>query len=227
MHRTWRKRIFPIDARWNRMARSTNSNRLMKTKSQTPDRSGRQLAKSKKKYMKKQIQLLTTLLLFGFLSASCGSAQDEKGPAQKQKGPTASGEAPDQISRLAEMVGLSDEQESKIRGVIDEKSPQIEQLQQQAQALQGELDKLSGPDYDEAAIRAKADELGVLQGKMTAESILLQSEIDSIFTAEQREELEAMQRRQQQMQQQQMQQQMQRQMQQQMQQQQKQQKQEK
>ena len=166
--------------------------------------------------MTKQIHLLTTLLLFGLLSASPGSAQEQDGPA-------APGEAPDQISQLAEMVGLSDEQESGIRGVIDEKSPKIEQLQQEAQALQAELSELSGPDFDEAAIRAKAGELGVLQGKMTAESILLQSEIDSIFTAEQREELEAMQRRQQQMQQQQMQQQMQRQMQQQIQQQQQQQ----
>jgi transcriptional regulator with XRE-family HTH domain len=148
------------------------------------------------------------------------SAQDQDSSADPAQ-PGA--EAPDQISRLAEMVGLSDEQESEIRSVIDKRSPKIEQLQQKAQALQTELSALSGPDYDETTIRAKASELGALQGEMTAESILLQSKVDSIFTDEQREELEAMQRRQQQMQQQQMQQQMQRQMQQQMQQQQQQQ----
>jgi periplasmic protein CpxP/Spy len=163
--------------------------------------------------MMKPIHFLATLLLLSLAAASQSAAQDQGGPAP-------SGEAPDQISRLAEMVGLSDEQESEIRGVIDEKSPKIEQLQQQAQATQAELGALAGPDYDEAAIRAKASELGALQGEMTAESMLLQSEIDSIFTAEQREQLEAMQRQQQQMQQQQMQRQMQQQMQQQMEQQQ-------
>jgi periplasmic protein CpxP/Spy len=158
--------------------------------------------------MIKPIHFLTTLLLLSLVAASQSAAQNQGSPAP-------SGEAPDQISQLAEMVGLSDDQESEIRGVIDEKSPKIEQLQQQARAIQSELDALSGPDYDEAAIRAKASELGGLQGEMTAESVLLQSEIDSIFTAEQREQLEAMQRQQQQMRQQQMQRQMQQQMQQQ------------
>jgi len=73
---------------------------------------------------------------------------------------------------------------------------------------------LAGPDFDETAIRAKAGELGNLEGQMTAASIILQSKIDAVFTVEQREQLEEMQRQQQQMQQQMQQMQMQQQMQQ-------------
>jgi Spy/CpxP family protein refolding chaperone len=134
--------------------------------------------------------------------------------------PAAPGQQPDQISQLAEMVGLTEEQEKEIRGIVAEQEPKIEKLQTEAQAIQGELVEMSGPDYDEAAIRAKAAELGDLEGEMTAESLLLQSKVDAVFTEEQRQQLEEMQRQQQQMRQQMQQQQMQRQIQQQMQQQQ-------
>ena len=138
---------------------------------------------------------------------------------QALAGPGAPAEQPDQIDRLVEMVGLSDEQEKEIRAAIAENEPEIEKLQSEAESVRAELAELSGPDFDEEAIRSKAAVLGELQGKMTASSIILQSKLDAIFTPEQREELEAMQRQQQQMQQQMRQQQMLRQMQQQMQQQ--------
>lgn len=114
------------------------------------------------------------------------------------------------------MVGLSEAQEAQIRSIIDEIEPQIETLQGEAQTVQTELSEMAGPDFDEAAIRVKAAELGKIQGEMTALSIILQSKVDSVFTEEQRQNLEAIQRQQQQqmMQQQQMQRQMQQQMQQ-------------
>lgn len=133
---------------------------------------------------------------------------------QSLAGPGAQVEQPDQIDRLAEMIGLSDEQEKEIRAVIAKNEPEIENLQAEAVGLQEELAELAGPDFDEEAIRSKAAVLGQLQGKMTASSIILQSKIDAIFTQEQREELETMQRQQQEMQQQMQQQQMQRQIQQ-------------
>jgi Spy/CpxP family protein refolding chaperone len=123
----------------------------------------------------------------------------------------------DQISQLAEMVGLSEAQEAQIRRIVDEITPKLESLQTEAQVVQTDLTELAGPDFDEAAIRAKASELGDLQGEMTGLSIILQSKVDSVFTEEQRKKLEDMQR-QQQMQQQMQQQQMQMQIQQQMQQ---------
>jgi hypothetical protein len=132
--------------------------------------------------------------------------------------PAAPAQPPDQISQLAEMVGLSEDQENEIRGIVSEIEPKIEELQADARSVQEELMAMAGPEFDETAIRSKAAELGALEGQMTAESILLQSKVDAVFTEEQRQQLEEMQRQQQQMRQQMQQQQMQQQIQQQMQQ---------
>lgn len=162
--------------------------------------------------MKFTLQILSIIALgLGFVANAYGQA-----PAA----PAAPAEQPDQISQLAELVGLSDEQEKDIRSIVEEMEPKIEELQTKAQGVQAELVEMAGPDFDEGAIRTKAAELGALEGEMTASSIILQSKIDAVFTAEQREQLEEMQRQQQQMQQQMQQQQMQQQLQQQMQQQQ-------
>jgi|GEM_PF-312709 Spy/CpxP family protein refolding chaperone len=158
----------------------------------------------------------STLHILSILALSLGMAAQSF--AQAPAAPAAPAQQPDQISQLAEMVGLSEAQEKEIRAIIAEIEPEIEGLQTQAQAVQAELVELAGPDFDEAAIRAKAAELGSLEGQMTAASIILQSRIDAVFTDEQREQLEEMQRQQQQMQQQMQQQQMQQQIQQQMQQ---------
>lgn len=155
-----------------------------------------------------------TKQILSFLALSLGVTAYSFGQA-----PAAPAQQPDQISQLAEVVGLSEEQEAKMRGIIAEMEPELQSLQTKAQAIQAELVELAGPDFDETAIRAKAAELGALEGEMTGTSIILQSKIDAVFTDEQREQLEAMQRQQQQMQQQMRQQQMQRQIQQQMQQQ--------
>jgi len=164
---------------------------------------------------KTQQSMKFTLQIISILALILGAAGQSFGQA-----PAAPAQQPDQISQLAELVGLSEEQQKEIRAIVAEIEPQIEQLQTEAQAVQSELMELSGPDFDEAAIRSKAAELGTLEGKMTANSIILQSKVDAVFTDEQREQLEEMQRQQQQMRQQMQQQQMQRQIQQQMQQQQ-------
>jgi len=154
-------------------------------------------------------------LLFSLLIASFGFQAN----AQEQA-PAVAPEPPDQISQIAEMVGLDEDQEAEIRGIVEETTPKIETLQAEVETIQAELGELAGPGFDEAAIREKASELGDLQGELTATSLIMRSKVDSVFTAEQREQLEAMQRQQQQMRQQQMQRQMQQQMQRQMQQQQ-------
>lgn len=107
----------------------------------------------------------------------------------------------DQVDQLAKMIDLSDEQQEKIRGILDEMQGDIQETQQQIQQLQKKLDGQIGPDYDEEAIREDAEKLGNLTGEMTAESILLQARVEEVFTDEQREELEKkMRQRQQQMQ---------------------------
>ena len=116
----------------------------------------------------------------------------------------------DQVDRLAQMIDLSDDQQEEIRGILDEMQGDIQDTQKQIQQLQQKLDGRVGPDYDEEAIREDAEKLGNLTGEMTAESILLQSRVEAVFTEEQRQELEEqmqkqrqqMQRMQQQMQQQ-------------------------
>ena len=107
----------------------------------------------------------------------------------------------DQVDQLAKMIDLTDEQQKKIRGILDEMQGDIQETQQEIQQLQQKLDGQIGPDYNEEKIRKDAKELGKLTGEMTAESILLQARVEEVFTDEQREKLQKkMRQRQQQMQ---------------------------
>lgn len=116
----------------------------------------------------------------------------------------APGGQPDQVEQLAQMVGLSDDQQTEIRGIIDEMEGDIGELRQEAQTLQQQLQGEIKADYDESAIRDNAEELGDVTGEIAALSALMQARVDSVFTAEQREELDRqMKEMQQQMQQQQ------------------------
>lgn len=116
----------------------------------------------------------------------------------------------DQVSQLAQMVGLSDDQQSEIRGIMQESQAELKELQAEAQEVQQQLQEEIGPDYDEGAIRDHGERLGELSGEMAAISALMQARIDTVFTAEQRDTLEQrmqeMQNQQRQMQQQMMQQ---------------------
>ena len=125
-------------------------------------------------------------------------------------------EPPDQVAQLVQMLDLSEDQETEIRTLLDQISPEIDELQVKAQGIQERLREQAGADFDEEAIRKIAGELGEVTGELTALSVILQSKVEAVFTAEQREHLEEIERRQREMQQQQMQRQIQQQMQQQM-----------
>lgn len=115
----------------------------------------------------------------------------------------ASGGQPDQVDQLAKMVGLSDKQQTEIRGILENMQSKIGKLRQEAQALQQQIQAEIKPDYDEEAIRDNAEKLGDLTGEIAALSTLMQAKVDSVFTQEQRDELDKrMKQMQQQMQQQ-------------------------
>jgi Spy/CpxP family protein refolding chaperone len=140
--------------------------------------------------------------LFGIALVALGLSA----PAMAQQ----SGGQPDQVDQLAQMVGLSDDQQTDIRGILDEMQAEIQALNGQAQQLQQQIQGQIKPDYDEAAIRENAKELGEVTGEIAALSTLMQAKVDSVFTEEQREKLnKRMQQMQKMQQQRQMQQQMQ------------------
>lgn len=97
---------------------------------------------------------------------------------------------PDQVERLATLVELSDDQKARIREILADMQGQIRDLRVEARTLQQKLQDHIRPDYDEAAIRADAEKLGDLSGEISALSTLLQARVDSVFTQEQRDELD-------------------------------------
>lgn len=111
----------------------------------------------------------------------------------------AAGGQPDQVDQLAQMVGLSEDQQTEIRGIIDEKQDKIAKLREEARALQQQMQAEIKPEYDEDSIRDNAEELGDVTGEIAALSTLMQAKVDSVFTEEQRDTLD---KRMQQMQQQ-------------------------
>ena len=116
----------------------------------------------------------------------------------------AAGGQPDQVDQLAQMVGLSDDQQTEIRGIIDEKQDKIAKLRQEARALQQQMQAEIKPEFDEDSIRDNAEELGDVTGEIAALSTLMQAKVDSVFTEAQRDTLDKkMQQMQQQRQQQQ------------------------
>lgn len=108
-------------------------------------------------------------------------------------------EEADQVAQLAQMVGLSDSQQTEIRGIMEGMQGEIGELSQNAEALQRDLQDEIKADYNESSIRATATELGDVTGEIAALSALMQARVDAVFTEEQRDELE---RRMQEMQQQ-------------------------
>ena len=110
---------------------------------------------------------------------------------------------PDQVAQLAQMVGLSEDQQKDIRGILDEMQGEIETLREEARALQQQMQSEIKADYDEDAIREHGEDLGDVTGEIAALSTLMQAKVDNVFTQEQRDELDRkMQQMRQQMQQQ-------------------------
>ena len=109
----------------------------------------------------------------------------------------------DQVNQLDEMVDLNDGQKEELSNLLTQMQDDVGANEQEAQQLQQQLGEHVQPDYDEAAIRADAERLGDLTAEMTADSIIIQSQIEGVFTQEQRDQLdEAVAQQQQQMQQQ-------------------------
>ncbi|MDR5897716.1 Spy/CpxP family protein refolding chaperone [Halomonas vilamensis] len=125
--------------------------------------------------------------------------------AQQMGGGGMGGGAPsvdDQINQLDEMLDLDDGQKEELNDLLTQMQDENSAKQQEARELQLQLGEHIQPDYDEAAIRADAERLGDLTAEMTADSIIMQSQIEDVFTQEQRDQLdEAMAQRQKQMEQ--------------------------
>ncbi|SHK73175.1 LTXXQ motif family protein [Marinobacter antarcticus] len=112
---------------------------------------------------------------------------------------------PDQVAQLAQMVGLSEDQQKEIRGILDEMQGEIGTLREEARALQKQMQNEIKADYDENTIREQGDDLGDVTGEIAALATLMQARVDGVFTPEQRDELDKkMQQMRQQMQQRQM-----------------------
>ncbi|WP_111414144.1 Spy/CpxP family protein refolding chaperone [Billgrantia lactosivorans] len=131
--------------------------------------------------------LTTIVLTLGITGVA--AAQEMQAPAQG-----------DQVEQLDQLLDLDENQQEEIRGLLDEAERQLTPKEEEAQALQARLGDYVGPDYDENLIREDASRLGDLTGEITAETVLLQSRIESVFTEEQRQQLdEAIAQQQQQM----------------------------
>lgn len=96
----------------------------------------------------------------------------------------------DQVEQLNQLLDLEESQQQEIRGLMETAERELAPKEQEAQALQANLAEQVGPDVDENAVRQDATRLGELTGEITAESILLQSRIEAVFTDEQRQRLD-------------------------------------
>ncbi|XUO86440.1 Spy/CpxP family protein refolding chaperone [Halomonas sp. KM072] len=134
-----------------------------------------------------------------FLPAVAVLAFSVPAMAQQMAGGTPS--VDDQVNQLDEMVDLNDGQKEELSNLLTQMQDNVGANEQEAQQLQQQLSEHVQPDYDEAAIRADAERLGDLTAEMTAESIIIQSQIDGVFTQEQRDQLDEAVAQQQQMQQ--------------------------
>ena len=141
-----------------------------------------------------------------FVPAVAALAFSVPAMAQQMGGGGMGGGAPsveDQVNQLDEMVDLDAGQKEEMSNLLTQMQDEISGKEQEAQQLQQQLGEQVQPDYDEATIRADAERLGDLTAEMTADSVILQSQIEGVFTQEQRDQLdEAMAQQQEQMQQQ-------------------------
>lgn len=96
----------------------------------------------------------------------------------------------DQVEQLNQLLDLEESQQQEIRSLMETAERELAPKEQEAQALQATLAEQVGPDVDENAVRQDATRLGELTGEITAESILLQSRIEAVFTDEQRQRLD-------------------------------------
>ena len=97
------------------------------------------------------------------------------------------------LERVAEQIGLSEEQRDAIHAVVDEARPQLRDLGGEMRANRDELREASSPEnYDPGAVSA----LATAQGELIARGIVLGAQVRfdvlAVLTPDQREQLEAL-----------------------------------
>ena len=100
-----------------------------------------------------------------------------------------------QRPRIAEKLGLSEEQKAKIKGVTDRAKGGREAMQKVREATKRQFDLMKAEKVDEAAVMKAIDEVFELRKEMAKEQVQRVIEIRAILTPEQiakaREEMKA------------------------------------
>ena len=100
-----------------------------------------------------------------------------------------------QRPRIAEKLGLSEEQKAKIKGVTDRAKGGREAMQKVREATKRQFDLMKAEKVDEAAVMKAIDEVFELRKQMAKEQVQRVIEIKAILTPEQiakaREEMKA------------------------------------
>ncbi len=98
------------------------------------------------------------------------------------------------LPRVAEQIGLSEEQVEQIQGVVDEIRPTMESYLEELRAGREEYRALNNDPtvFDEGAFRAHADTQHEIQTNLRVVVEKTKAEVFGILTPEQREELEEM-----------------------------------
>jgi protein CpxP len=119
------------------------------------------------------------------------------GMAQAQnRGTRPEGDRPDReemIDHMVSRLGLDDEQQEQMKQIHLQHRDDSEALKEQMETARERVDELvDAEQFDEAAIRAAADEYGALQTESFVSRAEMQQEVREILTPEQYEELTQM-----------------------------------
>ena len=129
----------------------------------------------------KIIKYIAMIVLAVGLSSTAFAQQPAPGPGRS---------GGDQVDRLDKLVNLSDSQKQDIRQLIQNAQATIMKLRVKARGIQEELIGEIKPKFDEKKIRENSAKLGTINGKITAETALLQARIQKALSPEQRATLE-------------------------------------
>jgi Spy/CpxP family protein refolding chaperone len=97
------------------------------------------------------------------------------------------------LERMGDSLGLTDEQRTQIETILNEGQPAIEDLRiQMDEAREAFFASYDPTQFNEAAIRAFAESQAALHTEMMVARERLHSQVLSVLTAEQREQLKEM-----------------------------------
>lgn len=95
--------------------------------------------------------------------------------------------------RMAEKLGLSEEQRTRVNAIVEESRPQIEALREKMRETRKQLrEQMHTGDYNEAEVRKLADAQGDLKADMIVLRAQQRAEIRDILTEEQRKQMKEM-----------------------------------